>query len=109
MLDGRYGSNSEVAPLERHFRFAPVNGHRQAALACPKSAKAGPSTMTVFGSRRKACGAGISSVVWVVRYGPSEKNGQTHASLSNSSLDVTIEPALCFPLHNHSTLGLSRG
>src|ERR1700730_15037678 len=51
MLDGRYGSNSEVAPLERHFRFAPVNAHRQAALACPKSANNGSHSKQAMPSR----------------------------------------------------------
>jgi hypothetical protein len=32
------GSKSEVRPSNRQVCFAPVNGHRQAALACPKSA-----------------------------------------------------------------------
>jgi hypothetical protein len=34
----RSGSNSEVAALRRDVCFAPVNGHRQAVSACPKSA-----------------------------------------------------------------------
>jgi hypothetical protein len=33
-------SNSEVGGRNREVRCAPVNGHRQADLACPKSAKA---------------------------------------------------------------------
>ena len=34
-----FGSKTEVAPLERHVRSSPENGHRSTVLACPLSAK----------------------------------------------------------------------
>ena len=37
------GSNSEVGGRNREVRCAPVNGHRQADLACPESASNGTS------------------------------------------------------------------
>jgi hypothetical protein len=40
-LGDRFGSNSEVGGRNREVRCAPVNGHRQADLACPKSAMNG--------------------------------------------------------------------
>ena len=40
----RFGSKTEVAALRRDVCFAPINGHRQAVSACPKSATLGHRT-----------------------------------------------------------------
>jgi hypothetical protein len=39
------GSNSEVGGRNREVRCAPVNGHREAAPACPKGAMRGHQTI----------------------------------------------------------------
>jgi hypothetical protein len=43
---------TEVATLERHFRFTPVNGHRQAAVACPKRAHITLTSFRIAGTCR---------------------------------------------------------
>ncbi len=96
----------ECRPLARRsLPVLPISRQSQSGSVLHISAKAEPSTMTVSRAAERHCGARILSAVRIVRYRPSGKSGPTHASLSNSSLHATTEPALCLPLHSHKVAG----
>ena len=57
--DVGFGSNSEVGGRNREVRCAPVNGHREAAPACPKGAMR--EHQTIQNEHR----FGLINIVWL--------------------------------------------